>query len=200
MKAGQNAAQEEPNSYNAAMAGTWRFADLTLDVGQRRLVRDGVDISLGKLTFDLLLALVRSAPNVVTHDTLVEQVWGGRMTSPETVTQRVKLLRDALGDDAENPRYIALVRNQGYRLRDCCSGTRRLRDGARARRRGLFAGHPRRVATAEPVQGCQPGILRRRHDRGADRESGEAEWPVRDLAYVDDALQGESEVHPGNRA
>jgi tetratricopeptide (TPR) repeat protein len=123
MKAGQKAAQRPPNSYNASMADTlgkmplrYRFSDLTLDAGQRRLLRDTADIPLGKLTFDLLLVLVRSAPNVVTHDALVEQVWGGRMTSPETVTQRVKLLRDALGDDAENPRYIALVRNQGYRL------------------------------------------------------------------------------------
>jgi Tol biopolymer transport system component len=32
------------------------------------------------------------------------------------VTQRIKLLRDALQDDAESPRYIALARGQGYRL------------------------------------------------------------------------------------
>jgi len=94
----------------------YRFADLTLDVGQARLERDGEPIELGRLTYRLLLALVESAPNVLTHDELVRRVWGGRATSPETVVQRVKLLRDALQDDADRPQYIALVRGQGYRL------------------------------------------------------------------------------------
>jgi Tol biopolymer transport system component len=53
---------------------------------------------------------------VLTHDDLVRLVWGGRSTTPETVTQRVKLLRDALGDDAQQPRYVGLVRGGGYRL------------------------------------------------------------------------------------
>ena len=94
----------------------YRFADLTLHVGQHRLERDGKAIELGRLTYALLVALVESAPNVLTHDELVRTVWGGRSTTPETVTQRVKLLRDALGDDAQRPSYIGLVRGGGYRL------------------------------------------------------------------------------------
>jgi Tol biopolymer transport system component/DNA-binding winged helix-turn-helix (wHTH) protein len=95
---------------------TYRFGDLTLDAGLRRLERAGEPIELGKLTYALLVALVDAAPNVVSHEELVQRVWGGRLTSPETVTQRVKLLRDALGDSADQPRYIGLVRGQGYRL------------------------------------------------------------------------------------
>lgn len=94
----------------------FRFADLTLDVGRRRLERNGAPIELGRLTFQLLLALVESAPNVLTLDEIVRRVWAGRATSQETVVQRVKLLRDALQDDAEQPRYVMLVRGQGYRL------------------------------------------------------------------------------------
>lgn len=94
----------------------YRFADVVLDVGRRRLTRGSVTIGLGNLTFKLLLTLVRAAPNVVTHDQLIEHVWAGRSTAAETVTQRVKLLRDALSDDADNPRYVGLVRNHGYRL------------------------------------------------------------------------------------
>jgi TolB-like protein/DNA-binding winged helix-turn-helix (wHTH) protein len=98
------------------VTGRYRIADLTLDVGRREVTRDGEPIELGKLTYTLLLELVARAPNVVTQDELVERIWEGRATSPETVTQRVKMLRDALGDDAEQPRYIALVRGHGYRL------------------------------------------------------------------------------------
>jgi DNA-binding winged helix-turn-helix (wHTH) protein len=34
----------------------------------------------------------------------------------ETVSQRIKLLRDALGDDPHAPRYIAGLRGRGYQL------------------------------------------------------------------------------------
>jgi len=44
------------------------------------------------------------------------RVWPGLIVSPETVNQRIKLLRDALGDDARNPRYIAGLRSRGCRL------------------------------------------------------------------------------------
>ncbi|MDZ7769246.1 MAG: winged helix-turn-helix domain-containing protein [Woeseiaceae bacterium] len=63
----------------------------------------------------MLLVLAEAAPAVVTQDELVERVWNGRVVSPETVTQRVKLLRAALGDDASQPRYIALVRARATR-------------------------------------------------------------------------------------
>src|SRR5690606_39225131 len=92
----------------------YRFADLELDAGQRRLSRGDTLIPLGHLTYKLLLALIEDAPNVVTHDRIVAAVWDGRSTSTETITQRVKLLRDALGDNAENPRYVRGLRNQGY--------------------------------------------------------------------------------------
>jgi len=92
------------------------IADLVLDTGTRELTRNGQAISLPKLSYQLLLALVEAAPNLLTSDQLVEQVWPGRVISPETITQRVRLLRQALDDDAAAPRYVGLVRGEGYRL------------------------------------------------------------------------------------
>src|SRR5262245_13535945 len=46
----------------------YRFADLTLRVGQHRVKRNGKAIELGRLTFALLVALVESAPNVLSPD------------------------------------------------------------------------------------------------------------------------------------
>lgn len=94
----------------------WRIGDLDLDVGQQRLWRDGAEIALPKLSFDLLLALARRAPDVVTYDELMERVWPGLVVSPETIVQRVRLLRTAIGDDASEPRYIEALRSRGYRL------------------------------------------------------------------------------------
>lgn len=94
----------------------WRVGDLVLDVGQQCVARGDVVIELPKLSFDLLLALVRDAPNVVSIDTLLARVWPGLVVNPETVVQRVKLLRDALDDRAAEPRYVAALRGRGYRL------------------------------------------------------------------------------------
>ena len=90
--------------------------DLILDVGRRQVTRDGEFLELPKLSFRLLHALARAAPDFVSHDELVQQIWPGRVISPETITQRIKLVRQVLDDDANEPRYIGLVRGEGYRM------------------------------------------------------------------------------------
>jgi len=94
----------------------YRAGDLTIDVGRRRVLRGEQEIPLPKLSFDLLMALVRAAPNVVSLDALVEQVWPNVVVGPETLSQRIKLLREALDDDSRKPRYIASLRSRGYRF------------------------------------------------------------------------------------
>ena len=90
--------------------------DLIIDLGQQRVSRAGVDIPLPPLSFELLVTLARAAPNLVTFDQLTERVWTGLVISPETISQRVKLVRTALGDDPHSPRYIGGVRGRGYRM------------------------------------------------------------------------------------
>jgi len=94
----------------------YRVDDLRIDVGRRLVSRGDADIPLPKLSFDLLLALIRAAPNVVSIDEFMARVWPGLVVNPETVSQRVKLLRDAIGDDSRDPRYIGGIRGSGYRL------------------------------------------------------------------------------------
>lgn len=94
----------------------YQVDDLEIDTGTREVRRGEHLLDIPGLSFDLLFALVREAPNVLSHDDLAELVWNGRPVSPETVTQRVKLVRDALGDSSDSPRYISVVRGRGYRL------------------------------------------------------------------------------------
>ena len=93
-----------------------QVGDLQIDPGTREVTRDGERIPLPRLSFRFLMALVDAAPATVSTDELVERAWGGRIVSNETVTQRVRLVRQALGDDAHDPRYVAVVRGEGYRL------------------------------------------------------------------------------------
>jgi TolB-like protein len=94
----------------------YRIGDLLVDVGRQSVVRDGIELHLPRLSFDTLYALIAAAPNLIRNDELMRQVWRGTIVSLETVTQRVKLLRDALGDDPRKPRYIIGLRGRGYRL------------------------------------------------------------------------------------
>jgi DNA-binding winged helix-turn-helix (wHTH) protein len=94
----------------------YRLDDLEIDTGARCVMRAGVDLGITGLSFELLLALGRSAPNLVSADTLMDTVWPRQVAGIETLAQRVKLLRRQLGDEADQPRYIASRRGHGYRL------------------------------------------------------------------------------------
>jgi DNA-binding winged helix-turn-helix (wHTH) protein len=91
----------------------YSVGDLTIDTGRQLVIRAAESIALPKLSYDLLLMLVRAAPNLVSLDELMRLVWPGIIVSPETVSQRVKLLRDALDDDPRVPRYIGGLRGLG---------------------------------------------------------------------------------------
>jgi len=101
---------------NATAPPRFRVADLEVDTGKAEVTRGDEKIALPKLSFDLLCALINAAPAIVTNDDLLQQVWPGLMVSPESVAQRVKLLRSAIGDDSQQPKYILGVRGRGYRL------------------------------------------------------------------------------------
>jgi DNA-binding winged helix-turn-helix (wHTH) protein/Flp pilus assembly protein TadD len=95
----------------------YRIADLTVDVEAVSVLReDGRAVPLPRLSFDLLVVLARRAPDVVRAEELISTVWAGIAVSDETLTQRVALLRRALGDEAKNPRYLRAVRGRGYQL------------------------------------------------------------------------------------
>ncbi len=94
----------------------YRLDDVVVDVGRREVLRGETKLPISGLSFDLLLALIRSAPDVVTYDDLAERVWSGPDVTAENIAQRVRLLREALDDHARAPRYIAVVRNRGYRI------------------------------------------------------------------------------------
>src|SRR6478736_4052916 len=91
-------------------SGIWRADDL------QGVTQGSSAVELPKLSFDLLLTLLQAAPRFVSNEELMQRVWKGLVVSPETVTQRVKLLRDGLGDDPRQPRYIEGLRGRGYRL------------------------------------------------------------------------------------
>jgi transcriptional activator of cad operon len=98
------------------VSNNYRAGDLLIDAGVRQVTREGLELNITGRSFDLLLTLVRAAPLLVSTRELMDRVWPGVMVSPETLIQRIMLLRQGLGDSAESPRYVAAVRGHGYRM------------------------------------------------------------------------------------
>jgi TolB-like protein/DNA-binding winged helix-turn-helix (wHTH) protein len=94
----------------------YQAGNLVIDVARQRVTRDGVEIALPRLSFDLLVALTRAFPRMLSIDELMDTVWAHAVVNPETVSQRVKLLRQSLGGDTGGTRLIVGVRGRGYRL------------------------------------------------------------------------------------
>jgi DNA-binding winged helix-turn-helix (wHTH) protein len=103
-------------SLSSTAAMRFQMLDLTIDAGRQTVTRTGAELHVPKLSFDLLLALLRAAPNTVSVADLMERVWPRQVVGVETVAQRIKLLRRALDDNAARPRYLTGARRRGYRI------------------------------------------------------------------------------------
>ena len=93
-----------------------RILDLEIDRHSGTVFLHGEVLDLPDLSYRLLLTLAERAPALVSKDELISIVWNDVVVSDEALMQRVKLLRQAIGDDGQQPRYIASVRGRGYRL------------------------------------------------------------------------------------
>ncbi len=100
----------------ATQGERYRVLDLVVDVDDATVSRAGARIALPPRTFELLLLLVRRHPHLVRRQEILDAVWPSEHVTEQTLTHRVLLLRQALGDRAEAPRYVAGERGWGYRL------------------------------------------------------------------------------------
>ena len=71
---------------------------------------------LEPMVMNVLVLLASGDGDVVTSDQIVEAVWGGRPTAPEAIVQKIKVLREKLGDDPKDPKFIQTIPKIGYRL------------------------------------------------------------------------------------
>jgi two-component system, OmpR family, response regulator MtrA len=91
--------------------------DLDIDAPAFRLTQSGRPVELTATEFRLLVELARNAERVVSREELLQRVWGyDYLGDSRLVDMAVKRLRDKLGDDPREPRYITTVRGAGYRL------------------------------------------------------------------------------------
>lgn len=92
-------------------------AGLSFDLAARRVEKDGREVDITGLEFDLLLALGKRAGRVVPRDALLSLAGRDDVTVGErTVDVHISHLRAKLGDDPKSPKLIKTVRGVGYVL------------------------------------------------------------------------------------
>ena len=92
---------------------------LVIDLAARRVLRDGADVHLTPIEYDLLALLARHQGKVLTHRQLLREVWGaGHVESPHYLRIYMRSLRQKIEPEPAQPRYLLTEVGVGYRLAD----------------------------------------------------------------------------------
>lgn len=92
--------------------------DLTLDLAEHELRRNGKPIPVTFTEFKLIEVLAQNAGRILTRDQLLDCVWDTRAEGvySRTVDVHVARIRRKIGDDPHNQRYIITVPGIGYKM------------------------------------------------------------------------------------
>src|SRR5580765_7587186 len=95
-----------------------RFGIFEADLRAGELRRNGIKIRLQEQPFQVLAMLLERPGEIVTREELHSRLWPADtfVDFDHGLNAAVKRLRDALGDSAENPRFIETLARRGYRL------------------------------------------------------------------------------------
>ena len=97
---------------------TIRFGLFELDLQGRELRKSGIRIKLQEQPFQILVALLERPGELVTREDLQKRLWPDDtfVDFDLSLNSAVKKLRQSLGDDSDNPRFIETLYRRGYRF------------------------------------------------------------------------------------
>jgi DNA-binding winged helix-turn-helix (wHTH) protein/tetratricopeptide (TPR) repeat protein len=95
---------------------SYRFGPFLADRIRYQVLKDESPVGLTPKLLDLLFHLLDHAGDLVTKEALLDQLWPGANVTDNALAQAVSELRDALGDEPSDPRYIKTIARRGYRF------------------------------------------------------------------------------------
>lgn len=93
-----------------------RFGPFAFDAQNRLLSREEVEIPLPPRVLAVLELLLGRPGEVVSRQELHESVWRDAYVTDTSLAEAISFLRQALGDDPQNPRFVQTVHRRGYRF------------------------------------------------------------------------------------
>jgi DNA-binding winged helix-turn-helix (wHTH) protein len=91
-----------------------RLGEITFDSECRQLLHGSREVHLSPKAFDLLTALIARRPRVLTKNELHRQLWPDTFVSDTNLASLIAEIREALGDNARQPRFIRTAQRVGY--------------------------------------------------------------------------------------
>ena len=102
----------------AEMPTPFTLGELTINYTERAVTVGGRPVELTPTEFRLLTELSTNAGTALTHDQLLQRVWGpGQPGDARPMRTVIKNLRRKLGEETKNPTYVLTVPRVGYRMR-----------------------------------------------------------------------------------
>ena len=94
------------------------FDDFVLDFGRFQLCRSGRPVHIEGLPLQLLMFLINQQGRLVTREQISSELWSKDVfVDVETgINTAIRKVRQALGDDSDQPRYLQTVVGRGYRF------------------------------------------------------------------------------------
>jgi DNA-binding winged helix-turn-helix (wHTH) protein len=94
----------------------YRFGPFIVSTARRVLLRGAEEVPLIPRYFDLLVLLLQRRGEAVHRRDIRDAVWSDVVVSDGALSQAVRTLRRALGDDSREPAYVRTVARHGYRF------------------------------------------------------------------------------------
>jgi eukaryotic-like serine/threonine-protein kinase len=110
----------------------YEFGHFRIDAVKRLLMRNDQLVPLTPKCFEILLALVERAGEVVTKEDLINLVWPDSFVEEGNLTYNISMLRKALGERAGEHQYIVTVPGRGYKFVETVTELMNERPGAEA--------------------------------------------------------------------
>jgi len=91
-----------------------QFGDCSINIASRELLRAGERVNLSPIVFDCIAYLIQHRERAVGRDELVAAVWGRASVSDAVMGKTILTARRAIGDTAEEQRFLRTVPRFGY--------------------------------------------------------------------------------------
>src|SRR5579859_3736062 len=100
------------------MTGIIRFGAFELDRNSGELRKSGLKIHLREQPFRILAMLIERPGEIITREEIQKILWPNDtvVEFEHSINAAIKALRSALGDDADNPRFVETLPRRGYRF------------------------------------------------------------------------------------
>ncbi len=100
----------------AQLTRKFSFDKVVVDPNANAITLNGVERRLEPKLIALLCLLAAQEGDVISRQQIFLAIWPDVVVGEESITRAIFALRNALGDDAKQPRYIETIPKKGYRF------------------------------------------------------------------------------------